>query len=261
MKYLIAEWGLEAFKAKVEEYYGETLPEPHAAEILDVDDHVGWHEQGDGKLFLGVNVEQGRIKDAGHLRIKSGLRAIVEKFGPHVHLTALQAVILSDIAPSDRAAVDALLVEHGIKPAEELTATRRFSIACPALPTCGLAVTESERVMPGVVDQLEAELARLGLAGERIAVHMTGCPNGCARTYTSDIGLVGKAVGKYTLYLGGDATGTRLSFLYADMVPLDEIVPRLSPLLEAFRTGRQERESFGDFCARLGKDELAALES
>jgi sulfite reductase (ferredoxin) len=260
MKYLIAEWGIERFKSKVEEYYGRALPDPNPIDVTGVDDHIGWHDQGDGKLFLGINIENGRIKDDGDLRIKSGLRAILTKYGMNTRLTPLQGVILCDIEPGNRADIDRMLSEHGIAAAEELTLLRRFSIACPAWPTCGLAVTEAERALPGVLDEMETELERLGLAEERISVHMTGCPNGCARPYTPDIGLVGKAAGeKYTIFIGGNAEGTRLAYAFKDMVPKDEIVPSLVPVFEKFRLERINGESFGDFCHRVGKAALAPI--
>ncbi|MCA9035918.1 MAG: NADPH-dependent assimilatory sulfite reductase hemoprotein subunit, partial [Planctomycetaceae bacterium] len=203
MKYLIADWGLEKFRATVEQYYGSSLSDPHPSDVTGVDDHIGWHEQGDGKLFLGINVENGRIKDEGSLRIKSGLKAILTRYGMDTRLTALQSVILCDIDPKDKSDIDAMLSEYGIRKADELSLLRRYSIACPAFPTCGLSITESERALPGVIDSLEKEISRLGLQSDKIAVHMTGCPNGCARPYTPDIGLVGRAVGKYTMFLGG----------------------------------------------------------
>lgn len=258
LKYLIADWGVPAFKARVEEYYGGPLPEPHPADVTDVDDHLGWHEQGDGRLFLGVNIENGRIHDSGSLRIKSGLRAILKRFGMEVRLTPLQSLILCDINPGDKAEINQLLAEHGILPVEKLSLIRRYAIACPAFPTCGLSITESERALPGVIDQLDIEIARLGLQSSRIAVHMTGCPNGCARPYTPDIGLVGKAAGKYTVFVGGNVQGTRLGFIYRDLVPLEQIVPTLVPLLTEYRANRVGSESFGDFCARLGAETLAA---
>lgn len=250
LKYLIADWGLPKFKAKVEEYVGRSLPDPHPADVTGVDDHIGWQEQGDGKLFLGVNIENGRIKDEGSLRIKSGLRAILRKFGMEVRLTALQSIILCDIDPKDKAEINRIMAEHGIKGENELSLLRRYAIACPAFPTCGLSITESERALPGVIDELEVEIAKLGLQSDKIAVHMTGCPNGCARPYTPDIGLVGKAAGKYTVFVGGNPEGTRLGFIYRDMVPLNEIVPTLAPLLVQYKSGRKGSESFGDFCAR-----------
>ncbi len=250
LKYLIADWGLPKFKAKVEEYVGRPLPEPHPADVTGVDDHIGWHEQGDGKLFLGINIENGRIKDEGSLRIKAGLRAILRKFGMEIRLTALQSIILCDIDPKDKAEINRIMAEHGIKGENELSLLRRYAIACPAFPTCGLSITESERALPGVIDELEVEIAKLGLQADKIAVHMTGCPNGCARPYTPDIGLVGKAAGKYTVFVGGNPEGTRLGFIYRDMVPLNDIVPTLAPLLAEYKTGRKGSESFGDFCAR-----------
>ncbi|MCA9079379.1 MAG: NADPH-dependent assimilatory sulfite reductase hemoprotein subunit [Planctomycetaceae bacterium] len=258
MKYLIADWGLEKFKAKVEEYFGAALPEPHATDVTNVDDHMGWHEQGDGKLFLGINIENGRIKDDGDLRIKTGLRTLLNKYPVDTRLTALQGVILCDIDPTWKSDIESILKEHGIALAEDLSLARRYSIACPALPTCGLAVTESERVLPSVIDDIEVALDQHGLKGERVSIHMTGCPNGCARPYTPDIGLVGKARGKYTLYLGGNAEGTRLAFLYDDMVPQEEIGPRLAPLFGLFKQQRNDGEAFGDFCNRVGKEALDA---
>jgi len=261
LKYLISDWGVERFKAKVEEYFGAPLPEPHPADVTGVDDHIGWHEQGDGRLFLGINIENGRIKDEGSLRLKTGLRAILRRFGMETRLTALQSVILCDIDPQDRAEIDQLMAAHGMKSVEELSLIRRYAIACPAFPTCGLSITESERALPGLIDQLDVEIARLGLQSSKIAVHMTGCPNGCARPYTPDIGLVGKAVGKYTMFVGGNPEGTRLGFIYRDMVELQDIIPALSPLLGAFKLEQQGSESFGDFCARKGLDALMKIAS
>ena len=131
-------------------------------------------------------------------------------------------------------------------------------MACPALPTCGLSITESERALPGMIDQMEHHLAELGLAGEVFTTRMTGCPNGCARPYNSDIGLVGKAKGKYTIFLGGRRQGDRLNFIYQDMVPAEEVVPRLANVFRYFRDERKSGEAFGDFCHRKGKDDLLA---
>lgn len=259
LKYLIFDWGLEKFKAKVEEYYGKSLPEPHPADVTGVEDLMGWHEQGDGKCFLGINVENGRIRDTDDLRIKTGLRTVLSKYRMDTRLTALQSLILCDIDPADREDIDNILADHGIKAAEDLSLIRRYSIACPALPMCGLAVTESERALPGLIDQLDVVVADLGLQDQKIAVHMTGCPNGCARPYTPDIGLVGRSVGKYTVFLGGNAEGTRLAFLFEDQVPLNDIPMLLKPLLASFRDQRREAESFGDFCYRQGCDALQKI--
>jgi sulfite reductase (ferredoxin) len=224
-----------------------------------VDDHIGWHEQGDGKLFLGINVENGRIKDEGELRLKTGLRKLLAKYPHDLRLTALQGLILCHVNPADKQNIESILRSHGIKLAEELTLARRYSISCPALPTRGLAVTESERVTPDIMNALEAELTRQGLIAERISVHMTGCPNGCARPYTPDVGLVGKARGKYTVYLGGNVQGTRLGFIFQDMVPQEEISQRLAPVFAQYKAQRQSCEAFGDFCHRVGKEALATI--
>lgn len=256
MKYLIHDWGLAKFKAKVEEYFGESLPDPHPADVTGIEDHMGWQEQGDGKLYLGINVDNGRIKDEGTARYKSGLRTILEKYGMPARMTARQGVILCDIDPAEKSNIDALLQEFGMIPAEQLSLVHRYSMACPAFPTCGLAITESERSMPGILQELESELQKLGLIDERIAVHMTGCPNGCARPYVGDIGLVGRAKDKYTIFLGGDTEGTRINYVYQDFVPRDEIVSTLRPALVLFTEDRQNGESFGDFCHRIGQEEM-----
>ena len=256
LKYTIHNHGLDWFKAKVEEYYGQSLPAPRDVDVTDVDDHIGWHEQGDGKLFLGINIECGRIKDEGSLRIKSGLRAILNRYGMETRLTALQSVILCDIDPKDKADIVQMLVDHGIKQDHELTLVRRYSIACPAFPTCGLAVTESERTLPGIIDLLEVEMAKLGIKGDRISIHMTGCPNGCARPYTPDIGFVGKTLGKYTIYVGGNVTGTRLAYVYKDLVSEADAVAAITPALHYYKANRLSGESFGDFCQRKGQADL-----
>lgn len=258
LKYLISDWGVAKFRETVEQYFGGPLADPHPADVTGVDDHLGWHEQGDGRLFLGINVENGRIKDEGSLRLKAGLRAILGRFGMEVRLTPLQSLILCDIDPADRDEIERMMAEYGILRADQLSLLRRYAIACPAFPTCGLSITESERALPGVIDQLEVEVAKLGLQTSKLAVHMTGCPNGCARPYTPDVGLVGKAVGKYTVFVGGNPEGTRLAFIYRDMVPLEEIVPSLVPLLQRYRVERQGSESFGDFCARRGPEAIGA---
>ena len=265
LKYTIHNHGLEWFKAKVEEYYGHKLPAPHQIDVTDVDDHIGWHDQGDGNLFLGINIECGRIKDEGELRIKTGLRVLLKKYGMATRLTALQSVILCDIKPHDKADIVKILVDHGIKQDHELTLLRRYSIACPAFPTCGLSITESERALPGIIDELDIEMAKLGIQHDRISVHMTGCPNGCARPYTPDIGLVGKqagvggAAGKYTIYLGGNVQVTRLAYIYNDAVPQENGASTLAVALRFYKSNRLNGETFGDFCHRKGQTELQAL--
>lgn len=267
LKYVIHDWGLPAFREKVEEYLGRPLADPKPIGVTDVDDHLGWHEQGDGKLFLGLPVENGRIKNAGGLNLFSGLKAFFERFGTPARLTCQQRILLADIEPAHRLDVETWLQEYGIAKVEQVSTVRRWSMACPALPTCGLAITEAERALPSVIDQIEAELERLGLADERFTVRMTGCPNGCARPYNADIGLVGRSAtrnpdgtpgpGTYTIFLGGRTNGDRLNVQYKDYVPFDQLALELAPLFARFKAERLPGETFGDFCHRIGVEQLA----
>lgn len=257
MKYLIANWGLERFKATVEEYYGRPLYEPHPDDVHGFDDHLGWHEQGDGRFFFGLNIENGRILDREGLMLKTALRNVCHEYRPGIRLTPHQSMLFTDLDPEDRPGFEAILKRHGVKLLDEISSVRRCSMACVGMPTCPLTITESERVLPGLIDRLELELARLGLAGERFTVRMTGCPNGCARPYNADVGLSGRSVGKYAVYLGGRLLGDRMAFLYRDLVPIAEIVPLLKVLLIYFKHERKSNESFGDFCFRKGGDDLA----
>lgn len=258
MKYLIADKGLEWFRGKVEEYYGEKLEDCTEDEVHGFDDHIGWHEQTDGKLFYGWNVENGRLFDSEDRRWKSAIREICAEFHPGVNLTAHQSILFTHIEPANREAVEAIIKKHGLPLSEEISTVRRWSMACVALPTCGLAVTESERVLPDLMDELEVELAKLGLERDAFTVRMTGCPNGCARPYNADIGLVGKTKGKYTVFLGGQLLGKRLGKIYKDLVPFEEITATLTPIFAAFKQHRNAEEAFGDFCDRVGNEQLAA---
>jgi sulfite reductase (ferredoxin) len=267
IKYLIHDWGMPAFKAKVEEYIGHALPEPKPVSVHEVEDHLGWHEQGDGKLFLGIPVENGRIKDEGEFRLLSGLRAFFEKYRTPSRMTCQQSILLADLDPSWKSEIESLLEEYGIARVERYSTVRRWSMACPAMPTCGLAVTEAERALPTIMDQLEVELKALGLESDRFTVRMTGCPNGCARPYNADIGLVGRSAtrnddgtpgpGTYTIFLGGRAIGDRLNTEFKDYVPFDRVVPELVPVFNRFKAERSEGETFGDFCHRVGVEALA----
>lgn len=263
IKYLIHDLGLDAFRVKVEEYLGEPLAAARSVRVREVDDHLGWREQGDGKLFLGLPVENGRVHDVGDYRLMSGLRAFFQKYNTPARLTCQQSILLIDIDPTHREEIEAWLREYGIATVEQFSTVRRWSMACPALPTCGLAVTESERALPGLLDQFEAMLRQIDLADERFTVRMTGCPNGCARPYNADIGLVGRSAGKarpdgspspgsYTVFLGGNVVGDRLATLYKDYVPLDQIVDELRPIFERFKAERSPGEGFGDYCDRAG---------
>ncbi len=258
LKYLIHNWGLEKFKSKVAEYFGGELPDPKPVEISEHSDHMGWDEQGDGKLSYGLNVENGRLKDDETTQLKAAIREICRELKPGIHLTAHQSMLFTDLEPGAKDQLEDILRRNNVRLSESFSTVRRWSIACVAFPTCGLAITESERALPGIIDQMEPVLEELGLSSDAFTVRMTGCPNGCARPYNSDIGLVGKAKGRYTVYLGGTRLGTRLNFIYKDLVPADEIVPLLTSVFAHFAQDRQDGESLGDFCHRKGKDDLTA---
>ena len=259
MKYLIHNWGIDRFRDEVETRLGYRLqpfaPMPPLSNQL----HLGWQAQGDGHWFLGISIENGRIADVGERRLKSGLRALVETFRPGVRLTPNHDILFTGLHADQRPAVDALLRQYGIEPSEALSHIQLFSMACVALPTCGLAVAESERALPGVIDELEREVARLGLEAEEISVRMTGCPNGCARPYVADVAFVGRSMDQYLLLVGGRNNGTRLNVPYKDLVRREHLVREVVPLLVYFKQARVPGEIFGDFCDRIGVPDLTAF--
>lgn len=261
MKYLVYEWGIEQFRAKVEEYLGYQVEPLRAMPELGVDDHLGWQQQADGNWFYGVYIENGRVRDNGGRRVRSGLRALVQRYEPGVYITAQQNVLLSGFTTAQKAEVEQILAEYGIAKVEELSLVRRNAMACPAMPTCGLAVTEAERFLPDVIDQVEKDVADLGLNDELFTVRMTGCPNGCARPYVADIGMVGRTLGKYTLYLGGNPEGTRLNTIYQDLIPAEELSGVIRQVLQVYRQTRQEGERVGDWANRVGVDLIRELSS
>ena len=258
LKYLIADWGLERFKRQVEQYLGYELPPPEADDVWDIDDHLGWREQGDGRWFYGLHVPSGRIQDTGEARLKSALRDICEGHAPAVYLTPGQSLLLGDIYWDDRLHVEDHLRRFGLRLVGELGQLRRWAGACVSLPTCPLALTESERALPDILRELEVEVARLGLEQEVFALRMTGCTNGCSRPFNVDIGIVGRSAGRYAIYLGGRRIGDRLGFLFRDGVPLEQLVGTLTAVLSYFKQQRRAGETLGDFCFRVGLEELAA---
>jgi sulfite reductase (ferredoxin) len=258
MKYVVEERGIAWFRAEVEQRLGYTLRDASPLTPSAVDDHLGWHRQGDGRWFLGLHVENGRIKDTATTRMKTGLRQVIAQFRPGIRLTAQQNILLIDIEAAQRKPLEAMLRDYGINIEPQAAGAYRFAMACPALPTCGLALAEAERALPTVMRQIEADLRALGLDGEPISVRMTGCPNGCARPYMGDVGFVGRTKDIYHVYVGGDWANTRMNTLYAPSVALSQLAATLRPLFELWRNERQPQESFGDFCHRLGVEQLQA---
>ena len=252
LKYLIDRWGLDRFREAVESQLGRRLEPPRELVWESEDDHLGWHPSGDGTWFLGVHVPSGRIKDTDGPRYRSGLRAVVEQVGADVRLTARQDVLLTGIADGDRPRVEGLLRDAGIPLAEDVPELERSALACPALPTCGLALGEAERVLPDVLAALHGALDAAGVGDVAPHVRMTGCPNGCARPYTAELGIVGRGKTSYDIHVGGDPAGTRMNEVFAENVPRDQLGPVLQPLLEHYREAREPDESLGDFAAREG---------
>jgi sulfite reductase (ferredoxin) len=251
LKYLLAEWGMERFRAEFARQAEFPLAPPVELPSLPYHDHLGRHRQPDGRWFYGVFVQSGRITDTGGQRLKTALHEIVVRLRPGVRLTGQQNLLLTDLDDAGVKAVEATLRAHGVTPAQELSAARRFSMACPALPTCGLAVADSERVIPELLDRFEAELSALGLRDEPLTIRMTGCPNGCARPYTADIAFVGRSLGLYNVYVGGGLGGDRVVDLFRADVRFDELLDAVRPLLVRWAAERAPGEGLSDFYQRL----------
>ncbi|MEM7061795.1 MAG: sulfite reductase, ferredoxin dependent [Cyanobacteria bacterium P01_B01_bin.77] len=256
MKYLIHDWGVDKFRTKVEEYFGKKIQPYRALPEWKFYDYLGWHEQGDGKLFLGVHIENGRIYDNGAFKIKSALKEIQLRYRLPMRLTSNQSLLLTEIEPTDKAEIDRILRSNGIDSEDQINLLHRYAMACPALPTCGLAVTESERAIPSILDRIQVLLNKLGLKKEHFVIRMTGCPNGCARPYMAELGFVGSAPKSYQLWLGGSPNQIRLAQPYMQKMNIDDLEATLEPMLAFFKKDRQPSESFGDFCDRIGFDAL-----
>ncbi len=257
MKYLIHDWGVAKFRTQVEQYFGKPLEEFKPLPTWKYQDFLGWYEQGDGKLFLGISVENGRVKDEGSFQLKSALRKLVEQYKLPTRLTANHNIILYEIEPTDKSAIDLLLHQHGIiTEPSEIDPLVRYAMACPALPTCGLAIAESERALPGVIARIRTLLDKLGMANEYFVIRMTGCPNGCARPYMAELGFVGSFPETYQVWLGGTPDQTRLASVYTDKLPVDQLEEFFEPLFVCFKKYKKSQESFGEFCHRIGFDSL-----
>jgi len=251
LKYVLEDRGAPWFREEVEHRVGIKLENPRPFKFIKQGDLFGWHKQHDGKLFLGLYVETGRIRDAETYKLKSALKQIAQQFKTELRLTPSQNLLLTNVDPQQKGAITKILADHNIPVENQATIIRRASMACPALPTCGLALAESERMLPDLLVRIEGLLAELGLQNEEIIVRSTGCPNGCARPYMAEIGFVGKAPNKYQIYLGGNESSTRLNRLFKENVQNAAIIDELRPVLSRYAKERNAGERFGDWCERV----------
>jgi sulfite reductase (NADPH) hemoprotein beta-component len=252
LKYTIEDRGIDWFRSEVERRSGIVFEAAEKYSFVANGDVYGWQKDDVGAWHYGLFVESGRVGDVDERRFLSGLRAIAKQHSSEFRLTPNQNLIISKVAATDKARIDELLVEYGIENSAHASPLRLNSMACVAFPTCGLAMAESERYLPSLIDQLDASLKHNGLDAEPITIRMTGCPNGCARPYVAEIGLVGKGPGRYTVFLGAGFAGERLGSPYLDNANEEEVLDALNPLFASFAASRSEDEHFGDFLVRSG---------
>ncbi|MCC3445662.1 MAG: sulfite reductase, ferredoxin dependent [Microcoleus sp. PH2017_03_ELD_O_A] len=256
LKYLINDKGVKWFQEKVAEYFGKPLEAFKPLPEWKYFDFLGWHEQGDGKLFVGISVENGRIKDEGSFQLKTALREIVQKYNLPLLVTPHQNVTIYDISPDIKSEIQGILDRRGIQAETAIDPLVRYSMACPAFPTCGLAITESERAIPGILERIRAILTKVGLPDEHFVVRMTGCPNGCARPYMAELGFVGSFPESYQIWLGGSPSQTRLAKPIEEKLHVNDFEAFFEPIFVYFKQKRQQSESFGDFCDRVGLESI-----
>ncbi len=258
LKYVLEDRGVEWFRDELGTRLGARLAPPVDAGEYGVSDHLGWERQKDGRWLVGIWVENGRVKDLPGYELKAALRRIVEQVAPELRLTAHHNIVLANIDKSAKPKVESLLAEYGLSTGNgTLSALRRYAMACPALPTCGLAVAESERYLPDLITELESR----GYGQDRVWIRMSGCPNACSRPPTAEIGLVGRSLGLYNVYVGGSFEGTRLARLYRPDVRSADLVDVLADTLDQWRAGRIRGEAFGDWAARVLVPEEAVIPS
>ncbi|GIU77803.1 MAG: sulfite reductase subunit beta [Bryobacteraceae bacterium] len=252
LKYVLAERGVEWFREELAKRLGFRFDAPRPLVWQRHEDWLGWHRQDERRWFFGLRVVSGRLAGA----ILDGVTEAVETLRPQLRITPQQNLLFTGLREEARPVLEEILRRYGIRLPHEMPPVLRHSMACPALPTCGLALTDSERVLPDVAAAVQQEAAAAGVGEERIHLRMTGCPNGCARPYTAEIGIVGQSPRLYSIYLGGSPLATRLAELYSHNVPLEKIGETLRPLLAAWAAERTGGEAFGDYCRRIGMDAL-----
>ena len=252
LKYTVERMGIDAFREEVEKLCGFKLGEPRDFKFEHNGDRYGWIEDHTGNFHYTMFIENGRIYDTNDYPLMTGLREIAKTHDGDFRLTANQNLIIANISPAKKAEIEKILGAHKMLDSYERSALRLNSMACVSLPTCGLALAESQRYLPELITEIDEVIESVGLRHDAITIRMTGCPNGCARPYISEIGFVGRAPGKYNLYLGGGFHGERLSKLYAPSVKGTDAAKILKPIIEDYAKNREEGEHFGDFTIRAG---------
>jgi sulfite reductase (NADPH) hemoprotein beta-component len=251
LKYTVEDHGVDWFRAEVEHHLGATLDEARDFHFASNGDRYGWYQGEDGAWHYGLFVQNGRLADfEDGMHLLSGMREIAQVHTGDIILTTNQNLIIANVPADKRDEIDALIHRHRMT--RDVTPLRQASMACVAFPTCGLAMAESERYLPSLINKLEDVMHKVGLEDNAINVRMTGCPNGCARPYLAEIGFVGKALGRYNLYLGGNPSGERLNRLYRENIDEPTIMDELTSLLQRYAEERESGEPFGDYVIRAG---------
>ncbi|MGH8020881.1 MAG: NADPH-dependent assimilatory sulfite reductase hemoprotein subunit [Opitutaceae bacterium] len=251
LKYTIEDRGIEWFKAEVERRAGITFAPARPCEFTTIQDPAGWRRCADGSWFFGLHILSGRIKNADGWPMKQALREITEIHEGDFRLTPSQNLTISGVSDAKKVEIESILKRHGLDRENERTGLRLNALSCVALPTCGLALAEAERQLPPTLEELEKIVIDAGLVDVPISIRITGCPNGCARPYLAEIGLVGRGPGKYNLYLGAKYDGSRLNTLVAESLTPPQVIEHVEPLLRRFASERHPGEFFGDFCHRV----------
>jgi len=251
-KYTLDRLGTEEFKQLLEQRSGIRLESTRAYQFTQNGDVFGWKQGLHQRWFLGLFVEHGRVKDVGSYRLKTALRELARIKVCDFRLTGNQGLVLGKIEEADKVKVEKILTQCGVWPHDGLSGLRKNAIACVALNTCTLAFAEAERYLPTLIGKIEQILSENDLTNDDILIRMTGCPNGCGRPFLGEIGLVGRALGRYNLYLGAGFSGERLNTLYKEMLDEEGILHELSELIPRYAEERTPGERFGDFVIRKG---------
>ncbi|MFS8630753.1 MAG: NADPH-dependent assimilatory sulfite reductase hemoprotein subunit, partial [Bacillales bacterium] len=251
-KYTVDRLGLETVKEELERRLGWKLDEARPFRFDHNGDRYGWVENENGTWSCTLFIEGGRVKDKDNYLLKTGLREIANVHRGEFHLTPNQNLVIANIPAEEKQTIEHILQKYGLNDGSRISALRRNSLACVALPTCGLAMAEAERYLPSLIDKIDEILKEQGLWDEEITIRMTGCPNGCARHVLGEIAFIGKSLGKYNMYLGGAFDGSRLGKLYRENIGEGEILQELRLLLSRYAQERKDGERFGDFVIRAG---------